>query len=130
MLIGEKQCKWAAWYQTHFKYVSTESTYDEVAHKIKHTALRDRILADLRGRECWVNVEHKVFIEGNRTNLSGKIDLIACKGERGIIFELKSGKPYPTDKAQLMLYMWALRRAYRRFQHVLFDGRVVIQTKK
>jgi CRISPR/Cas system-associated exonuclease Cas4 (RecB family) len=125
LLIGENHCKWAAWYQTHFHYVQVPSTFDEVAHRIKHTALRDQVLGKLKGRDCSINVEQKVFIDRPRANLSGKIDLLAYKGDRGVIFELKSGKPWPTDKAQLMLYMWALKRAYKRFQHVLFDGRVV-----
>jgi hypothetical protein len=129
LLIGENQCNWSAWYRTHFHYAETESNFDEVKYRIDHTALKDRVLADLKGRECAILVEKKVFMERPRANVSGKIDLLAYKGDRGVIFELKSGKPYPNDKSQLMLYMWALKRTYKRYQHILFDGRLVYPDK-
>jgi len=115
LLAGEKQCKWAAWHRAHFNFVKTPSDFDAVAHKIKHTALRDALLKDLEGKDCDIICEQPLKLQRKRATLAGSLDAIAWKDNRGVIFEIKSGRENPADKSQLMIYMWALKKAYKRF---------------
>ncbi len=56
--------------------------------------------------------------------LGGQPDLIARKGDAGTIIDVKTGKPGVAHVVQVMLYMYAVPRAIRQHQGVVFDGQV------
>lgn len=130
LIAGEKQCKWAAWHRTHFFFRKTPSDFDSVGHKIKHTALRDTLLRELEVKDCEILLEQNLKVDGRRATLSGSIDAMAWKEDKGVIFEIKSGRENAADKAQLMIYMWALKMAFKRFAHIKWDGMLIYNEKR
>jgi hypothetical protein len=45
-----------------------------------------------------------------------------------LIIEVESGTPRPSDKVQLMLYLWAIGKTYSRFRGVPFEGLLIYKT--
>ena len=129
LLYGSKSCKWAAWHRTHYRFKKT-SEFNPVEHNLKHTALREQLLKDLRGKGCTIYLEKEVLMDRPRAIIAGRVDAIAVKGDRGMVFEIKSGKERDSDRIQLMIYMWLLPRVIKRFQNVLFEGMVVYKDKR
>lgn len=129
LLLGSNSCKWAAWHRTHFRLTKT-SDFNSVKHNLKHTALRNRLLDELKGKGCGIWVEKELFWDRPRAVIAGRVDAIAVKGDQGMVFEVKSGREKISDKVQLMIYMWLLPRVLKRFQNVLFEGMLVYPDKR
>ena len=55
---------------------------------------------------------------------AGKPNLIGLNGS-GTICDVKTGQPEPSDHTQVMIYMWAVPRALKKFQGLRFNGLVV-----
>lgn len=124
LLFGSNQCKWSVWHRAHFDY-NKRPDKDWTESNIKHTAIRTRLLEDLENRDCDILLEREVLIDDPNVTIKGKIDALIVKDDRGMVFEVKSGKKSNSDRAQLMIYMWMIKRAYKRYQDVLFDGMLV-----
>lgn len=129
LLYGSKLCKWATWHRTHYRFKKT-SEYNPAEHNLKHTALRTRLLEDLKGKSCHIFLEKEIKWDRPRAIIAGRVDAIAVKGDRGMVFEVKSGKEHASDRVQLMIYMWLLPRVIKRFQNVLFEGMLVYENKR
>ena len=130
LLVGEHSCEWAAWFKSHHESWSWEkasSTFDVVQWQVAHTA------SVIDTRAAWEQEDYTVFTEsqnsfalrGKTATLGGKPDLIARKGNEGVILDVKTGKPSPSHGVQVMLYMYAVPRALGQYKGVTFDGRVV-----
>ena len=58
--------------------------------------------------------------------LGGKPDLIAKKGNSCRIIDIKTGQPRASDHVQVMLYMYAVPKAFpEKYRNVVLEGRVV-----
>jgi CRISPR/Cas system-associated exonuclease Cas4 (RecB family) len=100
--------------------------FDRAGWQMAHTAMVDE------ARESWEELGYQVFTErqnslrlrGESGTLGGQPDLIARKGDAGTIIDVKTGKPGVAHIVQVMLYMYAVPRAIRQHQGVVFDGQV------
>ena len=83
--------------------------------QINHTAMLSEV------RQKWEDEGYSVFSEnqnsfvlrGREATVGGKPDLIARKGNSGVIIDVKTGKPSPSHTAQVMLYMYGVPRVLR-----------------
>ena len=65
-------------------------------------------------------------LKGRTATVGGKPDLIARKENRGIIVDIKTGQPKSSDHVQVMLYVYAVPKAFpEKYKDVVFEGRVV-----
>ena len=124
-LLGNALCKWATWHKAHYYFKST-SQFDGVKYSLEHTPLRDKLKNQLIKEGYEVIPEHSFVVEGMHADLKGSIDLLAIKNNSLSFYEVKSGMSRASDKVQLMLYMWGLRRSKSRFKKLPFIGGEVI----
>ena len=61
-------------------------------------------------------------LRGTSATLGGKPDLIALSGDKGVIFDVKTGQPSASDHVQVMTYMYAVPRALGQYRNMAFDG--------
>ena len=129
LLAGENSCEWAAWFRARHESGSWEEVpgdFDRAGWQMAHTAMVNE------ARERWEELGYQVFTErqnslrlrGESGTLGGQPDLIARKGDAGTIIDVKTGKDSPSHIVQVMLYMYAVPRAIRQHQGVVFDGQV------
>jgi CRISPR/Cas system-associated exonuclease Cas4 (RecB family) len=129
LLAGENSCEWASWFRARHESGSWEQVpgdFDRAGWQMAHTAMVDE------ARERWEELGYQVFTErqnslrlrGESGTLGGQPDLIARKGDAGTIIDVKTGKPGVAHIVQVMLYMYAVPRAIRQHQGVVFDGQV------
>jgi hypothetical protein len=97
-----------------------------------HAGLVEQTREEFKARGYYVTVEDEnKFYVTSRTGatLCGVPDLIAVS-ERPVIAEVKSGKRWPFDRMQLLLYMHAVPRASNlNYEGVTFDGLLVYPDK-
>lgn len=121
ILVGANHCNWAVWHRTH--YFFNKTTFDGTKDLIKHTAIKRRVEKVLMEKGYDVIYEVWWSIEGERLDFNGRCDIVAIKGDRGVIVEVKGGNPYDSDRAQLLIYMWGLPKSEgNRFKGIMFDG--------
>lgn len=122
LLVGDQSCEWATWFKTNHKDFEKTPT----GWRLAHTALLDRKYRQLVEANHSVSIEgqNKFTLKGSCATLGGKPDLIGLNGT-GTICDIKTGQPKPSDHAQVMIYMWAVPRALKKFQGLRFDGLVV-----
>ena len=130
LLTGEHSCEWAAWFKAHHEARSWEKMpdpFDQTRWLMEHTARVVEV------REQWEADGYRVFTEGQNAfalrgrsaTLGGKPDLVAVKDGEGAIIDIKTGQPYPSHAAQVMLYMYAVPKALGRHGGIAFTGSVV-----
>ncbi|MFL6283558.1 MAG: PD-(D/E)XK nuclease family protein [Pyrinomonadaceae bacterium] len=127
LLVGDQSCEWAAWFKAnHQGFEKAPCTFDATGWKLAHTALLDRKYRQLveAGQSVSIEGQNWFRLMGKCATLGGKPDLIGLNGS-GIICEVKTGQPKPSDHTQVMIYMWAVPRALKKFQGLRFDGLVV-----
>jgi hypothetical protein len=127
LLVGDQSCEWATWFRTHHeRYEKAPSSFDATGWRMAHTALLDRKYRQLieAGQTVTMEGQNWFRLEGKCATLGGKPDLIGLNGT-GTICDVKTGQPKPADHTQVMIYMWAVPRALKKFQGLRFDGLVV-----
>lgn len=50
--------------------------------------------------------------------------MVAIRGDEGWVVDAKTGQPRASDRVQVMLYMWSLKRTNPAYAGVRFRGRV------
>ena len=116
LLVGENSCEWAAWFRSQhetWSYEKVPSTSDATTWQLNHTALLNRIQADLESQGQAVFAENQNFfnLKGKVATLGGKPDLITVAGDTGTIYDAKTGKPSPSHHIQVMAYMSLIEKA-------------------
>lgn len=124
-LIGDDLCRWSVWHRIYHHYEEAKSNFDSVRYTIEHTAMRERVQKHFAQNGYEVLPEVPVSIYGKVAQLKGRIDLVALRNDKNLIVEVKTGRPRPSDKIQLMLYLWALPKTYSRFRGASFDGLLI-----
>jgi len=126
LLVGEESCEWGAWFKAHSQsYDKVPDTFDRTKWQIEHTAL----LRDIREKLERQN-NFRVRSRQSGIVLGGQPDLIAIKGNSGLICDAKTGQARASDHVQVMIYMWAIPLAFRQYSAVTFDGKVVYQDQQ
>jgi len=135
LLTGEQTCKWVAQLKSHHfanSIPSVPSTFDSAKWNIEHTQLlhktRKKLLSDwteiFLESQNWFNLGER---GKNVATLSGKPDIVAVSGNKGLVIDVKAAKVSDSHVAQVMIYMYALPLALPQFKDVSFDGKVVYQ---
>ena len=130
LLTGEVSCEWAGWFQAQHdrkSWTALPSDFDSTTWQIEHTAARNKYQEKLEDRGFDVSTENQNYfhLKGKTATVGGKPDLIAMKGNRGIIVDIKTGQPRTSDHVQVMLYMYAVPKAFpEKYRDVVFEGRV------
>jgi hypothetical protein len=123
-LVGEDLCRWSIWHRIFYVYEKFEKDYNYKAN-MEHTALCNEVMKRYQNNGYIVTPELEITVYGQRADLHGKIDLVAIREDEHLIIEVKTGKPWPSDRIQLMLYIWALPRAKSKYRGVPFDGLLI-----
>ena len=135
LLVGENSCEWAAWFRAHhetWSYEKVPSAFDATTWQLNHTALLNRIRGQLeaQGQTVFTENQNSFHLRGNVATLGGKPDLIAVDGNKGTIYDAKTGKSSPSHHIQVMAYMYAVPRALGQYRGVTFEGNVVYQDQE
>ena len=131
LLTGEASCEWAGWFQAQHDrktWTQVPGDFDSTTWQIEHTAARNKHQETLEDRGFDVSTEsqNSFHLKGRTATVGGKPDLIAVKGNCGLIVDIKTGQPRASDHVQVMLYMYAVPKAFPdRYKDVAFEGRVV-----
>ena len=129
LLTGENSCEWASWFRARHKSGSWEQVpgdFDRAGWQMAHTAMVKEARERWEGPDCQVLTERQngFSLRGESGTLGGRPDLVARMGDAGTIIDVKTGKDSPSHIVQVMLYMYAVPRAIRQHQGVVFDGQV------
>lgn len=113
LLAGEDQCEFSAWTRAHFWIRKrTDDSFDTAAWAAGHTAMVQARVQQLVADGWTVTVEDQnAFKLTNPTNgsiVSGKPDIIACRGRERLVIDEKSGQQRNSDWWQVLLYLYAL----------------------
>lgn len=130
LLVGENSCEWAAWFRAHYtNFRRAPDDFDSAAWQMNHTVLlnevRDRLESE--GKTVFVEKQNRFALRGSSATLGGKPDLIALSGDKGVIYDVKTGQPSGADHVQVMTYMYAVPRALGQYRDMAFDGVVTYQ---
>ncbi len=130
LLVGENSCEWATWYKAHYQRrpeESVPSTFDFTQWRIDHTALINKVREEYEAQGYTVTTERQnnFFLRGNVATLSGTPDLIAIRGNEGIIIDAKTGKPSASHPVQVTIYMYAVPKGLQQHRNLKFSGHVV-----
>jgi hypothetical protein len=136
LLSGEKSCRWASWFQAHHRDFDRAPDDDQsnlAKWKMQHTELMEKARNRMERRRYAVATEwQNQFRLRGKTGiiLAGKPDLIAVKGDMGVILDAKTGRPWEADVVQVMIYMWAVPQCFDEYQGVTFRGRLLYKNGK
>ena len=125
LLVGDNSCEWAAWFKGHFtNFVRAPDDFDSATWQMNHTVLLNEVRDRLRdeGHTVFIEKQNKFTLRGSSATLGGKPDLIALSGDRGVIYDVKTGQPTASDHVQVMTYMYAVPRALGQYANMTFDG--------
>ena len=130
LLVGKNSCEWAAWFRAHYtNFRRAPDDFDSAGWQMNHTALlnevRDRLQTE--GRTVFIEKQNRFVLRGTSATLGGKPDLIALSGDKGVIYDVKTGQPSASDHVQVMTYMYAVPRALGQYRNMAFDGVVAYQ---
>jgi hypothetical protein len=132
LLAGENSCEFAAWFKAHFQGYKKAKEFDNPGWQVDHAELvratRKRLIDG--GYRVFTENQNKFSLKRKQGTLGGRPDLIAVNGKSGLIVDAKTGTPQPSDKVQVMVYMWAVPQALTQFKDFKFDGKVVYKTRE
>jgi hypothetical protein len=111
LLSAEDQCRWSAWFRSHFKHEKVNQTTGSLAKwKAEHGAMVDARLGTLiaDGWTVFVEDQNKFTLQGQVATLAGKPDIVAARDVEALIVDCKSGKPRDKDFWQVCVYLMVL----------------------
>jgi hypothetical protein len=127
-MAGEASCVWSVWYRARHQLAKVTTDFDFGRWQVDHTAIIRRIVAEFEGQDGYavtVERQNQFSLAGKVGILAGRPDVVAVRGNEGVVIDAKTGQPRPSDRVQVLLYMWALPRANpAAFGGVTFRGRV------
>ena len=75
------------------------------------------------------HAQNKFTLRGHTGTLAGKPDLVVFPDPTdftvGVVEDVKTGAPRPSDVAQVLLYMMSLHRCFPQYKNTKFAGRVI-----
>lgn len=130
LLAREDRCWYRLWFKSNFKFDRVPDATDRAEFFREWTAKHDAIVKDraeqLREDGWTVKVEEdgKFTLAGDRADLAGQPDIVALKGEEGLVVDAKSGRKRASDHWQVLLYMFALPLSWLRGTQTQLRGEV------
>ncbi|MYC29403.1 MAG: Dna2/Cas4 domain-containing protein [Chloroflexi bacterium] len=131
LLVGEAACEWGAWFKAQHEGHSWEkvpSDFDQVQWLLKHVELLEqtRMYYERQGYMVTLDSQNSFVLRGHTATLAGKPDLVATRDNEVVVVDVKVGQTNPANTAQVMLYLYALPRAFKtRFEGTIMSGQVV-----
>ena len=131
LLVGEASCEWGSWFKAQHEGSSWEkvpSDFDQVQWLLKHVELLEqtRRYYERQGYSVMLDSQNSFVLRGHTATLAGKPDLVAIRDNEAVVIDVKVGQPNPANTAQVMLYLYALPRAFKsRYQGAILSGQVV-----
>lgn len=132
VMTGHVSCQWRYWFLAWHKLIQEQAaTFDSVGWQIRHTRLLTEVRQELTAAGVRTNTEaaFQCRVPGCDVLINGKIDCLAVDGRIVTVYDCKTGKPRSSDRAQVMIYMYALS-TYPRFAESLIRGMVVYQDRR
>lgn len=132
VMTGHVSCQWQYWFLAWHKLIQEQSaTFDSVGWQIRHTRLLTEVRQELTAAGVRANTElaFQCQVPGCDVLINGKIDCLAVDGRNVTVYDCKTGKPRSSDRAQVMIYMYALS-TYPRFVGSVIRGMVVYQDRR
>ena len=127
ILSGATTCEWAVWFKAHHSFAKRPHDGDLAKYQMEHTALlmlvRERFRSD--GYVVHTERQNEFKLRGSVGVLAGRPDLVAVKDKSAWVIDVKTRSLKVSHHVQVMLYMWALPKAFPRYHGLRFDGRLV-----
>ena len=127
LLTGENSCEWAVWFKAHHQNWSRQpSDFDQAQWLLDHTALLNERRANWEVGDYDVDVEaqNRFELRGKTATLAGRPDIIAHREDDGVIVDAKTGHDSPSHTVQVMIYLYAVPKALRRYRETKLSGQV------
>jgi len=127
-MVGENSCEYSGWFKTHYQnYEKVPNAFDLASWQVEHITLlsQTRGALELDGKTGFTEEQNKFTLKGSTAKLGGKPDLITVSAADGTIHDVKTGKPNPSHQAPVLIYMYAVPRAFQRYHGMQFDGRLI-----
>ena len=127
LLTGENSCEWAIWFKAHHQnWDRVPSDFNQAQWMLNHTALLNERRAnwEIGGYSVEVEEQNGFQLRGRSATLSGKPDIIAHRDDEAVIVDAKTGHESPSHAVQVMIYLYAVPRAFERYRNAKLRGQV------
>ena len=93
---------------------------------LNHTAFLNERRAnwEIGGYSVEVEGQNGFQLRGRSATLSGKPDIIAYRDDEAVIVDAKTGHESPSHTVQVMIYLYAVPRAFERYRNAKLRGQV------
>lgn len=133
VLAGDKQCQWAPWFRSHFRFQKKDDgSFDRASWTADHIALVSLRAEELR-RDGWtvsLENENSFRLHGQTVTLSGKPDILARRCGEALVVDAKTGKQRHSDWWQVLLYLMALPKCFDDLRGITLRGEVCYRTQR
>ena len=127
LLTGENSCEWSVWFKAHYQdWAKQPSDFNQAQWMLNHTALLNERRAnwEIGGYSVEVEGQNGFQLRGRSATLSGKPDIIAHRDDDAVIVDAKTGHESPSHAVQVMIYLYAVPRAFERYRTAKLRGQV------
>ena len=129
LLSGQNSCEWAIWFRAQhdgWSWGRMPSDFDQTGWLMNHTALlnEQRQRWEQQGYTVLTEEQNSLNLRGSSALLAGKPDLVARRRDEITVIDIKTRRPSPAHTAQVLIYMYALPRAMKRYRGLSSAGQV------
>lgn len=131
LLATDDQCRYAAWFKSHFRYEKVGRTDGTLAKwKAEHGAMVTARVASLIADRWTVFTEaqNKFSLKGKVAILAGTPDIVAVRDGAALVVDCKSGQPKDKDFWQVCIYMLVVPLVHPAVKDKRLVGEVQYQT--
>ena len=114
LLVGMDMCEFKIWFQAHHDgrtWTKVASDSDLAKYNLRHTDLLRRYAQEYIDRGYFVTLENqnefRIPLAG--ATVSGRMDLVATRDDKRVIFNVKAANPSQAHEIQVILYMMFLQ---------------------
>jgi hypothetical protein len=128
LMAGEKQCQWACWFRSHYRWDKLPSGCDLAKWTAEHAQLlRSRRAAlEAQGFAVYTEEQNSFALVGKGgIEVSGKPDIVAVQGPQAYVEDCKTGTPRHSDHFQVLVYMLSLPHVDGPWKGRKIEGRIV-----
>ena len=127
LLTGENSCEWAIWFKAHYQdWTRQPSDFDQAKWVLDHTALVNERISNwtVSGYDVDVEAQNRFELRGRTATLAGRPDIIARREDAAVVVDAKTGNESPSHTVQVMIYLYAVPKALRRYRNAKLRGQV------
>ena len=107
LLSGDKHCRWAPWFRSHYTYAKTETDFNLFKWKGEHADFVRDIATRMRadGWQLFLEDQNKFRLKGQRGMFAGVADIVAMRPGFVKVVDGKTGKRRDSDVWQVLIYL-------------------------